>query len=450
MFLAILVFFLLATSLGDADAASLDAGYGRGGVASVDFPGADYALAGTLQADGKLVLAGVADDAVAVARLTDVGLLDSSFGWGGVARIEVGDMSGVGSVRVGGDGSIYLAGWTYDRPQPSDSEYGDGDASFAADRVRLVLVKLTRRGILDPSFGADGIVTTEPGVLQPVDDVEVDMVVTPEGSMVVLALRGVSAGWYGFAGGAVLARFAPNGDLDDAFGVGGVAAAGPPGIVPAPTALVLQGDGSLVVGATWVDPGLVPFAPPSWDLLVTRYLSTGMPDVSFGTGGVVRYDLAGGTDAMSDLGVDGDGRIVVVGETLETVAAATSPTYGWSPFVLRLTPTGLPDPTFGRAGVTDLDEEDVELIFAGAAAVQRGGGVVLTALALRGTTVSTELLRLGPDGRRDRAFGSVTIPMRAVTNVSVGGGRVYAGGFLRDSGDGSPDTFAAAAVPVPS
>lgn len=40
--------------------------------------------------------------------------------------------------------------------------------------------------------------------------------------------------------------------------------------------------------------------------------------------------------------------------------------------------------------------------------------------------------------------------LEAVTNVSLGGGRVYAGGFLRDSRDGSPDTFAAAAVPVPS
>jgi uncharacterized delta-60 repeat protein len=431
----------------------IDSAYGRSGLASVDIPGVDYALAGAPQTDGKLVLAGVAGGDLAVTRFTRHGRLDRNFGLAGVTRIEVGDLSGIGSVRVGADGGIYLAGWTQDTPRRSDAEDVDAWASFAVDRVRLLLVKLTPRGFLDPSFGAGGVVTTEPGVLQPVHDLEVDMVLTPAGSVVVLALRGVSAGWYGFAGSAVLVRFTSAGTTDASFGVGGVAPAGVPGVIPAPTALVLQPDGRLVVGATWVEPGLVPFAPPSWDLLLTRHLANGLPDATFGTGGVVRKDLKGGTDVMRELAIDRFGRIIVIGDTVEStveiVSDQSSSTFGYSPFVLRLTASGAADPTFGRDGLSVLEGDGLDLVFAEAGAVQSDGRVLVAAFAMREDNYSTRLVRVGTDGRRDEAFGAITLPMQAATNLTTSSGRAFAGGYLRYDPDGMPDTFSAVAVVQP-
>lgn len=446
---------LVATSTAAAIATTADASYGDGGIASTDLPGVDYAMASAAQPDGKLVLAGAADGAIAVVRFTSDGSLDPTFAGSGVARVAVGSLSAAGSVSTGTDGSIYVAGWAQDRAHRSDSKDVDGSMSFALDRVRLVLVKLTPEGVRDPSFGSNGVMTTGAGVFQPVHDIHIDMVVAPDGAITVLTLRGASAGWYGFAGSAVLVRFTLTGAPDRSFGIGGVAAAGPPEIVPAPTALALQPDGRVLVGTTWMDPGLVPFAPPSWDLLVSRHLPGGGLDPSFGVGGVVRRDIRGGTEAMRDLSIDRDGRIVVIGDSLENVVDVVrypaSPTFGWSPFVLRLTATGAKDPTFGDDGVTVLHEPERGLLFSSAGAVQPDGRIILVAIAARhGENLSHELVRLGADGRRDQSFASVTVPLRAVTTVSVIGNRALAGGFLRANEEGAPDTFAAAAVPLPA
>jgi len=69
---------------------SLDPSFGEGGVVTTDFGGEDakaYAVA--IQADGKIVAAGEADESIAVARYLPDGTLDAGFGNGGLVRTAV-------------------------------------------------------------------------------------------------------------------------------------------------------------------------------------------------------------------------------------------------------------------------------------------------------------------------------------------------------------------------
>jgi uncharacterized delta-60 repeat protein len=96
---------------------SLDSSFGTNGLATIDFAGSGdqaFALARTL--DGSLVVAGSADTGAnkdfAVARLTELGQLDASFGLlGSVAEDFSGGDDEVRAVAIQNDGKIVAAGW---------------------------------------------------------------------------------------------------------------------------------------------------------------------------------------------------------------------------------------------------------------------------------------------------------------------------------------------------
>src|SRR5205814_6591135 len=74
------------------------------------------------------------------------------------------------------------------------------------------------------------------------------------------------------------------------------------------------------------------------DFLVARYQADGRPDASFGRGGVVVTDFDRSYDMALDIGLQPDGRIVVVGEADGGFAIA------------RYTAEGNLDTTFGAGG----------------------------------------------------------------------------------------------------
>jgi uncharacterized delta-60 repeat protein len=102
--------------------------------------------------------------------------------------------------------------------------------------------------------------------------------------------------------------------------------------------LTAQGDGKLVVVSNNAS-----VAPAGFH--VTRLLANGSPDTGFGTGGTATVPLsATGTFYSSVAQVDPLGRFVIGG--------SWGPNLGNSPLlVIRLTPTGALDTTFGVGGV---------------------------------------------------------------------------------------------------
>jgi uncharacterized delta-60 repeat protein len=122
---------------------ALDPSFGTGGTVTTDIGGGDdFAHALAVQADGKLVAAGVAPTATglafALARYNPDGMLDASFGTGGTATTDL--IGGANALVVQVDGKLVAAG-------VAGQDFG--------------LARYNPNGALDPSFGTGGTVTTD-------------------------------------------------------------------------------------------------------------------------------------------------------------------------------------------------------------------------------------------------------------------------------------------------
>ncbi|HQZ70113.1 MAG TPA: delta-60 repeat domain-containing protein, partial [Anaerolineae bacterium] len=125
----------------------LDAGFGRQGLAEVDFGGGDQvARGGLLQPDGKLIVFGHASAGgtkrnMAVARLLANGSLDPSFDGDGLAAVRFGD--GIQSAEAAGldaAGRLTLAGYA--------------EQAIAGEVYReMAFARLLPDGSLDSGFG---------------------------------------------------------------------------------------------------------------------------------------------------------------------------------------------------------------------------------------------------------------------------------------------------------
>jgi uncharacterized delta-60 repeat protein len=124
---------------------SLDVSFGTNGLVTTAFPGEFYADATgiALQPDGRIVAAGSTFAPkqtfhhVVVARYNSDGSLDPSFGTGGRVDTNVSSSPLVNGVAV-----------------------GDGHVVVVGSAGRLVLVRYNDDGRLDPSFGTGGVVST--------------------------------------------------------------------------------------------------------------------------------------------------------------------------------------------------------------------------------------------------------------------------------------------------
>jgi uncharacterized delta-60 repeat protein len=113
-------------------------GFGGGGAAAVDFGADSLGRAIALQPDGKVVVAGLTGSptAIAIARLTSAGVLDTSFSGDGKAVFGSNPDSAAWDVALMGDGRIMVVG------------------SLTFDGFdKLVLMRFGADGELDLSFG---------------------------------------------------------------------------------------------------------------------------------------------------------------------------------------------------------------------------------------------------------------------------------------------------------
>jgi uncharacterized delta-60 repeat protein len=391
---------------------------------------------------GMLAAAGARAD-------TPAGLLDPTFGSGGVSEV-----SGLGPAPFS-DVAAYDSG----------PDSGKVVAVFATTQppFSIDLARFDSNGGLDPSFGVNGVVTTslEPGETGPFGSGKVGQVATdPSGGILLTAYDTV-------LGRPVLARFTETGALDDGGGqpgagfghcgcgfadlgaglmgfavtkageivytagdtppsgtpdsylafAGGLSAdgealwrrqvaLGPHPTVPDDqwsdhaTAVTVGPDGDLTV-VGWRQP-LPPPSPgqPGNYLGVVRLHSDGSPAEDFGTKGGVTLEVAShGAVAAEPLSVaiDSAQRTVVGGR----VDLPSAECYGW---IARVSSGGTLDGSFAGDGVTSLrtvrpDEvaiDDQDRVLAGAEVNCRD-------------VVSTDLgvIRLGVDGNPDTSFGPV-------------------------------------------
>ncbi len=382
---------------------------GNGNVTTTIGHGDDWARAMAVQNDGKIVVAGYAsngsNDDFAVARYNVDGTLDTSFGTGGKTTIGVGSsVDQAYDIKIQADGKIVIAG----------NSYTGSNGDFA-------LVRLNGDGSLDSSFGVMGEVVID--FAGGTDEAQ-SIVVQPDGKIIVGGSTNASL----FA----IARLNSDGSLDTSFGTAGSVTTDVTAGLDSGYSLTLQSDGKIL----FVGAGNNNFA-------VVRYNSNGVLDGSFGTGGKVETDLAGGTDFGRSVLVNSDGTILVSGYS------------SFGDFLLvKYTSTGVLDNTFGsNTGkvLTDISGSDLALDMV----LQADGKIILG--GYNGSFNST-LVRYNVNGSLDTSFGSAG---KVTTTIASGAfieglavrpdGRIVAGvtatvGGSRDFGvisylpDGSIDT----------
>jgi uncharacterized delta-60 repeat protein len=188
--------------------------------------------------------------------------------------------------------------------QPDGKLVAGGRTGFGTN-ARFALARYDSSGVLDPSFGTDGVVVTDVG------DAEAEiraLVLQPDGKL-------VAGGRARFGAPPrdpsrfVLARYNPDGTLDTTFGTGGLATTDLTGRGTRAHALVLLPDGRLVAAGFASTTG----AQDTFDFALVRYDSNGARDPSFGTGGRVTTDFDGGWDEANALVVQSDGKLVAGG-----------------------------------------------------------------------------------------------------------------------------------------
>lgn len=224
-----------------------------------------------------------------------------------------------------------------------------------------------------------------------------------DGKVVMIGASNVG-GIAGFA----LTRHLSNGALDSTFGsAGSVRTAIGSGNAIARSGAV-QSDGKIVVAGSAEVGGA---GADVWQIVVARYLSTGALDASFGDSGVVKTSLgAGRSDEAFDVALGPDSKIVVVASPNDTSDPAS---------ILRYDRNGAPDATFGVGGVVAAD------LFTGVdaidgVAVQGDGKVVVVANGSTDLGDREQLLaRYGADGALDATFngGKVMLGLGATDGM---------------------------------
>jgi uncharacterized delta-60 repeat protein len=287
---------------------------------------------------------------IGVARYNLDGTLDTSFGHGGEAIVDLGANTMAGGVAVQPDGKIVVVGTTTE----SGNTFPFTEFSVA---------RLTVAGSLDPSFGNGGIVLTDlspsgsPGTL---DAGATTVLIQPDGRIVV---GGRAHGPDDLA----LARYATNGQLDPSFGTGGeVVVTGPSLPFSAGIAdMALQPDGRIIAIGTIETPSMGALGPAN-DFAVLRLTPNGDLDASFGNGGLVTTDLtsSGSTstaqndDHATGVVLQPDGKIVVAGWTLNSGTYDPGGPQNGNGYMapvlalVRYQPNGALDPTFGSGRIT--------------------------------------------------------------------------------------------------
>lgn len=279
------------------DDGTLDTTFGDGGQVVTDLWGTQdlFSLgqAAVLQPDGRTVVVGSGTEIV-LARYTAAGKLDTSFGAGGVATAHVSDTeTGTAAAHVALDaaGRLLVAGRHIDDL--------DAETGFVA--------RFTSAGALDGSFGSGGF----------------SLVPLPtDGQLTVVAAHeelGVIAG--GVSDGRwVVARFDDTGALVSDFGEGGVLALDLP--AKQPTGLTIVGGDVVVTGTFASSPGSCPCVTSGCDnrcgfLGAVRVSSAGAVAADFGEGGVLAFPVSA-DDYITSATLDAAGRVIVAGHTEAT------------------------------------------------------------------------------------------------------------------------------------
>ena len=202
------IIMLLSIGLFSQPAGTLDPDFGINGKLLIGIVGQqDVANSVVIQADGKIVVAGYASSSVSgkdffCIRLKTDGTYDSTFGLNGIVKtdLQLGSDDVAYSLSLQTDGKLILAG------------YSDNGSSKDA-----ALVRYHTNGIIDSSFGSNGVVLTDFEASQQ-DEIHVAKIHHLTGKIIVGGTTIINS----TNSKPVVARYLSNGSLDTTFNANGI------------------------------------------------------------------------------------------------------------------------------------------------------------------------------------------------------------------------------------
>jgi uncharacterized delta-60 repeat protein len=416
---SILVSYLVLPSPASAAAGQLDPSFGDEGKVATSFANGALAAAVAIQPNARIVAAGstFADPnqlEFALARYSPTGRLDRSFDVDGRVTTDFGGSDGIAGVALQADGRIVAAGGT--------------DAGVTDD---FALARYNPDGSLDQSFDGDGRVTTDFGVDE---SGSAGAAIQADGKIVAAGFtQNVATQAMDFA----LARYNPDGSLDQSFHGDGKVTTDFGGFDQALGVVTLSDERIVVVGVIDND-----------DFALARYNPNGSLDQSFDGDGKVTTDF-GSFDIAVDVAIEADGKIVAAGSTFGDAS-------GQDFAVARYNPDGTLDQSFDFDGMvtTDFGGDDGNQAALLGVAIQRNGKIVVAGRTLNPADPFEQdfaLARYNPDGSLDEDFdgdGRVTTDFGGVDNAGgvdiQQGGKAVAAGFSSPDGTGGRAVFALA------
>lgn len=418
------------------DDGSLDAGFGQGGVQTVDFGGtAQKASSMAIQTDNKIILGGYVtysgNSNIAIARFDMNGNPDNSFSADGKLVSDFGaDNDDIIASAIQNDGKLVFAGRTNNgvnnvvgvarfssNGNPDNSLGGDGvivlqptgqkstfytSTAVQADGKAIAagyawngsnydfsIARYKINGALDQAFSGDGKQMSDFGAT---DDRAVAIAIQADGKIVVAGSSGNM-----FA----LGRYNSDGSHDNSFDGDGLVTGS---FGASLTSLVIQGDGKIIVGG---------------GRAVVRYNADGSIDTGFDGDGILSMPFD-----CNAIAIQANGKILVTGGVDDITVG-------------RYNIDGSPDENFGQNGSIFIGSgSSDENIVARTVAVQPDGKIVIGGYyeyVYRSYSSSFLLTRLNSDGSDDNTFngGSILYPISkgiSTTMVIQDDGKIILGG----------------------
>lgn len=300
------------------------------------------------------------------------GMLDPDFGTGGLVTTSF--------IPFAGESAGALA------VQPDGRAIAAGSSQLNTSQSLMVAARYLPSGALDPSFEGDGRTIILFGAPVPeISNGAGQVLLQPDGRIVLVGwLSETPPGGLRYA----LARLLPDGSFDPSFGTDGKVTTPLAGGVDAGRDGLLQPDGRIVAVGT-----IGSISTPG--LALVRYNADGTLDGTFGTAGQASVPLPVPFRGQA-LALQADGKIIVAGFTGGAVGPGDIG-------LVRLLPSGAPDPTFDGDGFVSSDFGANE--FAAAVALL-GDGRILVAGHRSAPAADLALVRYLPSGALDTTFGT--------------------------------------------
>jgi uncharacterized delta-60 repeat protein len=368
---------MFGVNFAQAQAGSLDTTFGTGGIVTTSFADGVAAVGVFEQSNGNIVAVAQvnfvnnAGTGIGLARYTSAGELDTTFGTNG---ITVTTFAGISfdpfGFAVQKNGGILIG----------------GVATTTSGLNKFGMARYTSNGVLDTTFGTNGLVTTKVGIRS---DAPSALLLQPNGQ---IAMGGFEVAGGNIPGMMSLVRYNATGTLDTTFGKGGISLASVTFLGPETLALLSNGDYLGVGQDANGDTGLV-----------AEFSSKGVL-LSKVTSAKVVAALSSSQSAVPNVMFQSptifqpNGRYIVA----STSCTFHSECRGTRIGVTRFLETGKTDTTF-TAKVESFNPRQTTSV-ALAVALQANGQIVVGGLI---TPTFGGLVRLDSNGELDTTFGTV-------------------------------------------